>query len=232
MSYLVERNGVWQNESEANVLLAFKGWRFSANCAKVYGMWYLVIFLSALTVDFIPVIAPPAWTIMVLLLVKFHLNPLFVLLAGVPGSTLGRYLMGLCVPRFSNLFIKRSKHNELEYVGKQLTSKLWRSWLFVFTYTVTPLSSTALFTAAAIAKVKPIRVVPPFFCGKFVTDAIMLFVGRYTVQSFTSLLHGTFSWKGISTLLFSLVVIGGLLFLDGRALLQRKKFTFNFKIWK
>ncbi len=195
-------------------------------------MWYLIVFLSALTVDFIPVIAPPAWTIMVFLLVKFHLNPWFVLLAGVTGSTLGRYSMSLCVPKFSNLFIKRRKHEELEFVGKKLSDKLWQSWLFVFLYTVTPLSSTALFTAAGIAKVKPIRTVPPFFCGKFVTDAIMLVIGRYAVESFADLVHGTFSWKGISTIAFSLAVVGGLLFLDGRALLQKKKFTFNFNIWK
>ena len=195
-------------------------------------MWYLIVFLSALTVDFIPVIAPPAWTIMVFLLVKFHLNPWPVLLAGVSGSTLGRYSMSLCVPKFSNLFIKRRKHEELEFVGKKLSDKLWHSWLFVFLYTVTPLSSTALFTAAGIAKVKAIRTVPPFFCGKFVTDAIMLVIGRYAVETFADLVHGTFSWKGISTIGFSLAVVGGLLFLDGRALLQKKKFTFNFKIWK
>jgi len=195
-------------------------------------MWYLVVFLSALMVDFVPFIAPPAWTIMVFLLVRFNLNPLFVLLAGVPGSTLGRYLMGRCVPRFSNLFIKRSKHVELEFVGKKLSAKLWQSWLFVFLYTLTPLSSTALFTAAAIAKVRAIRVVPPFFCGKFVTDTIMLVMGRYVIESFTTMAHGAFSWKPISALVGGTVLVGVLLFLDGRALLQEKKFTFNFKIWK
>jgi len=195
-------------------------------------MLYLVVFLSALTVDFVPFIAPPAWTIMVVMQVKFHLNPLFVLLAGVPGSTLGRYLMGLCVPAFSNLFIKRSKHIELEFVGKKLSAKLWQSWLFVFLYTMTPLSSTALFTAAAIAKVKAIRIVPPFFCGKFVTDAIMLVMGRYVIESFTTMAHGAFSWKAISALISGTVLVSILLFLDGRALLQKKKFAFNFRIWK
>jgi hypothetical protein len=195
-------------------------------------MWYFVVFLSALTVDFVPFIAPPAWTIMIFLLLKFHLNPLFVLLAGVPGSSLGRYLMGRCVPRFSNLFIKRSKHIELEFVGKKLSAKLWQSWLFVFLYTLTPLSSTALFTAAAIAKVKAIRIVPPFFCGKFVTDAIMLVMGSYVIESFSTMAHGAFSWKWLFTLVGGIALVGVLLFLDGRALLQQKKFTFNFKIWK
>jgi hypothetical protein len=39
-------------------------------------MWiYLAVFFSALAVDLIPLFAPPAWTVSVLLLVKFHLNP-------------------------------------------------------------------------------------------------------------------------------------------------------------
>jgi hypothetical protein len=34
------------------------------------------------------------------------------------------------------------------------------------------------------------------------------------------------------TLVLGSVVLAGFLFLDWRALLERKKFTFNFKIWK
>jgi membrane protein YqaA with SNARE-associated domain len=195
-------------------------------------MLYLAVFLSALTLDFIPVIAPPAWTIMVFLLVKFHLNPWIAVPASAFGSTLGRYLMSLCVPKFSKLFLKRNKHEELQFVGKKLSKKLWHSWLFVFIFAVTPLSDTLLFTAAAIAKVKAIRIVPPFFCAKLMSDAVMLVVARYTVATFANTAPGALPWKGIFTIVFSIVLIVGLLFLDGRALLQKKKFTFNFNIWK
>ena len=52
-------------------------------------MWlYGVVFLSALAVDVIPLIAPPAWTVALFLLVKFHLNPWIVLPFCVSGSTL------------------------------------------------------------------------------------------------------------------------------------------------
>jgi membrane protein DedA with SNARE-associated domain len=117
-------------------------------------------------------------------------------------------------------------------VGKKLSGKLWQSWLFVFLYTVTPLSSTALFTAAGVAKVKAIRTVPAFFCGKFLSDALMLFTGLYAAANFKDLAHGILSPKGILTAVFGLVVIGGFLFLDWRALLQKKKFRLNFRIWK
>ena len=196
-------------------------------------MWtYLAVFLCAFAVDLIPVIAPPAWTLMVFFLVKFHLNPWVVLVAGVSGSTLGKYIFSLYVPQITDKIIRRHKREELEFMGKKLGQKLWQSWLFVFIYSLTPLSTTALFTAAAIAKVKAGRMLPPFFAGKFVTDAVLIFTGRYAVRNLTGLVQGALSAKGILIIVATLVVTGGFLFVDWRALLEKKQFKFNFKIWK
>ena len=193
---------------------------------------YLAVFLCAFAVDLIPVIAPPAWMLMVFFLVKFHLNPWVVLVAGVSGSTLGKYIFSLYVPKITNQLIKRHKREELEFMGKKLGQKLWQSWLFVFVSSLTPLSTTALFTAAALAKVKAGRMLPPFFAGKFVTDAVLIFTGRYAVRNLTGLVQGAFSAKGILIIVATLVVTGGFLFVDWRALLEKKQFKFNFKIWK
>jgi membrane protein DedA with SNARE-associated domain len=197
-------------------------------------MWwmYLVVFASALAVDLIPMFGPPAWTVMVLLLIKFNLNPWGVLAAGVPGSALGRYLLSLYIPKISNKFIKRRKNKDLEFVGKKLGQKTWRSWLFVFIYTLTPLSSTVLFTAAGVAKIKPVQIIPPFLLGKFISDAVMILTGRYAAGNTKGLIHGTFSVKGIVTAVVGLLVIGAFLFIDWRILLEKKKLKFNFKIWK
>jgi len=188
-------------------------------------MWwmYLVVFASALAVDLIPIFGPPAWTVMVLLLIKFNLNPWGVLAAGVPGSALGRYLLSLYIPKISNKFIKRRKNKDLEFVGKKLGQKTWRSWLFVFIYTLTPLSSTVLFTAAGVAKIKPVQIIPPFLLGKFISDAVMILTGRYAAGNTKGLIHGTFSVKGIVTAVVGLLVIGAFLFIDWRILLEKKK---------
>ena len=193
---------------------------------------YLAVFLGSLAVDLIPVIGPPAWTLMVFLLMKYDLNPWLVLAVGVPGSTIGRYVLSLYIPKFSDKLITRRKNEELQFVGKKLGQKLWRSWAFVFVYSVLPLSTTALFSAAGIAKIRPLQIIPPFFCGKLVSDGVMLFTGSYAAKGAGDLLHGTFSAKSIITAVVGLLVIGLLLFLDWRVLLQKKKIAFNFKIWK
>ncbi len=192
-------------------------------------MTYLVLFLASVAVDIIPFVAPPVWAVMIFFLVKFDLNPWLVLLVGVPGSTLGRYLFGLYVVKSSKKHIKQHTQEELEYLGKRLGQKPWPSWLFVFGYTLTPLSTTALFTAAGMARVKPMRILPPFFCGKLLSDAVMIFTGRYAVGN---LQEGVFSVKGIVFILLGLVIVGAFLFIDWRTLLQKKKLTFHFRIWK
>jgi membrane protein YqaA with SNARE-associated domain len=196
-------------------------------------MWtYAAVFLSAFVFDVIPLIAPPAWTAMLFLLVKFHLNPWLVVPVGVAGSTLGRYVTSLYMPKFAHKFVHRNKQDDLKFLGRKLSQKLWQSWLFVFLYTITPLSSTALFLAAGVAKVKPLSLIPPFFCGKILSDTAMILWGRYAVADVESILQGTYSMKGILTIVLGLVAVGGFLVIDWRSLLQRKKFKLNFKIWK
>jgi membrane protein YqaA with SNARE-associated domain len=195
-------------------------------------MPYLWVFLASLAFDLVPVIGPPVWTVMVLLLVKFDLNPWIVLAVGVPGSVLGRYLLSLYTPWLSKKIIKRRKNEEFEFVGRKLKQKIWQSWIFVLIYSMSPLPTTPLFSAAGLAKVKPIQILPPFFVGKFISDAVMLFVGRYAFASLADLFQGTFSVKGIVTAAFSILIICAFLFLDWRQLFERKRIRFNVHIWK
>jgi len=169
---------------------------------------------------------------MIFLLVKFDLNPWLVLIIGVPASVLGRYLLSLYVPKLLGKVIKQAKSDELEYVGSRLKGSLWRSWLFVAVYSLLPISTTALFSAAGLARIKPVQILPPFFVGKFVSDAVMLFTGNYAIHNSMDVLNGTFSWKGLTTIVEGLVVLGAFLFLDWRLLLQKKKLRLNFRIWK
>ena len=195
-------------------------------------MPYLWVFLAAFAVDLVPVVGPPAWTVMVLLQVKFELNPWSVLAVGVPASVLGRYVLSLYTPWLSKKIIKRRKTDELEFVGRKLKQKLWQSWLFVFAYSVSPLPTTPLFSAAGLAKINPLQIIPPFFVGKSISDAVMLFAGRTAFMSAADLMTGTFSVKGGVTVTVTLLIIGGFLFLDWRTLLQKKQLRFNIHIWK
>jgi len=196
-------------------------------------MWtYLLVFLATLAVDTIPVFAPPAWIVLVFFLVKFHLNPWMVIVVGVTGSTLGRYILTRFIPKLSSSLINRREDENLRYIGSKLGRAQWSSALFVFLYTLTPLSTTALFTAVAAARINPWHVLPPFFVGRLITDGVLVFSGKYATANLSELLHGQASWKTLITLVAGLIVIGGVLFVDWRSLLEKRKIRFNFKILK
>src|SRR5947207_11398398 len=171
-------------------------------------MWmYVLVFVAALVVDSIPVFAPPVWTVLVLLLLLFHLNPWVVVIIGVTGSTLGRYILSIYIPKVSSALVIRREDENLRYVGSKLTEAPFAAAIFVFLYTLTPLSTTALFTAAGIARVNPWHILPPFFCGRLVTDGVMVYTGKYAAGNASERLHGQISWKYLLVVIAGLVVI-------------------------
>jgi hypothetical protein len=196
-------------------------------------MWiYFLVFLAALAVDTIPIFAPPAWIVLVILLVKFHLNPWAVVVIGVTGSTLGRYILTRYIPKVSSSLINRRESENLRYIGSKLCRVKWSAAIFTFFYTLTPLSTTALFTAVAAARINPWHILPPFFLGRLITDGMLVFSSKYATANLSGLLHGQASWKTVLTLTAGLIVIGAFLFVDWRCLLEKRKMRFNFKILK
>lgn len=196
-------------------------------------MWiYLLVLASTMAIDLIPILGPPAWTVMVLFQVKYDLNLWGVVVFGVAGSALGRYLLSLYIPHFSKKIIRKEKTRDLKFVGKKLEQNWWHTSVFVATYALLPLPTDALFTAAGIAKINTLRIVPAFFVGEFISDLIMVVTGRTAVDSFAEMLHGAFSAKSIALSLLAAVVFGAVFFVDWRALLERKKLVLHFKFWK
>jgi membrane protein YqaA with SNARE-associated domain len=196
-------------------------------------MWaYLLVFVAALAVDTIPIFAPPAWMLLVFFTIKFKLNPWIVVLVGVTGSTIGRYILALYIPKVSSALVNRREDKNLRYIGQRLGQAAWSAATFVFLYTLTPLSTTALFTAAGMARLNPWHILPPFFGGRLITDGVMVYSGKYATENLSGVFRGEISWKSVITLMAGLLVIGLFLFVDWRYLLEKKKFRLRFKILK
>lgn len=193
---------------------------------------YILIFLSCIVVDIVPFIGPPAWMVMVFFQIKFGLNIWIVLIFGVIGSAIGRYLYSAYIYVLSQRFIKPQKNNDLQFIGGKLANNSWKVQLFVLLYTLVPLPSTPLFTAAGCSRIKTIRLLPAFFVGKFISDAIMVFTGDYVAYNIDGLIHGALSWNVLIGAIIGLILICLFLFIDWRKLLQEKKITVNFKILK
>lgn len=197
-------------------------------------MWwqYLLVFVGAFLFDVVPIPFPPAFTIMVPLQIYFHLNIWLVIVIGVAGSILGRYILTLYIPLLADKVFKPSKNKDVEFLGEKMKEKGWRSQVVIIAYSLLPLPTTPLFLAGGMARIKPLYIIPSFFIGKFTSDAILVHLGRYASENFESMIEGAFSWKSITSLFIGLLLICALLFIDWRKLIQKKKFNLTFKIWK
>ena len=197
-------------------------------------MWwqYTLVFLGALTLDIVPFPFPPAFTIMVFFQIIFHLNVWLVIVIGVAGSVLGRYILLLYAPLIAKKYLKVSKNKDIQFLGEKMKENKWKGQLVILAYSLLPLPTTPLFLGAGISKLKPKYIIPAFVVGKFTSDTIALHVGKYASENTESVIGNALSFKSIASLGLGLVMLFCLFFINWRTLIQTKKIVLNFKIWK
>ena len=192
----------------------------------------MLVFIGAFLFDVVPFPSPPAFTIMVFLQIMFDLNIWLVIFLGVIGSILGRYILTLYIPKIAGKLFNPAKNDDVQYLGKVMKNKGWKSQMVIIAYSLLPLPTTPLFIAAGMAKLRPNYIIPAFFVGKFTSDSILVYFGKYGAKSAENLLQGIINWQSILSLLIGVFLVGTLLFIDWRALIQKKEFKLNFRIWK
>lgn len=197
-------------------------------------MWYqyILVFLGAFLFDVVPFPFPPAFTIMVTLQIIFDLNIWAVICIGVIGSIIGRYVLTLYIPHLAGKIFKRAKTEDIEFLGTRMEEGGWRAQVMILAYSLLPLPTTPLFLAAGIAKLKPIRIIPAFFLGKFTSDTIAVHLGSYATQNAEKIIEEATSMRSTLSISIGLIMVGALLFIDWRTLIQKKRLVLDFRIWK
>lgn len=193
---------------------------------------YLLVFIGAFLFDVVPFPSPPAFTIMVFLQIAFDLNIWLVIFLGVAGSILGRYVLTLYIPLLAGKIFNPAKNEDVQYLGRVLRDKGWKSQLVIIAYSLLPLPTTPLFVAAGMARIRPLYIIPAFFVGKFTSDTILVYFGKYGTLKTEEMLQGVFDWSSMLSLAIGTLLLCALLFIDWRSLIQSKEFKLNFRIWK
>src|SRR3569833_1002702 len=107
-------------------------------------MWwqYLLVFIGSFLFDVVPFPLPPAFTIMVFLQIVFGLNIWWVIIIGVAGSILGRYVLTLYIPLLADRVLKRSKNKDVQFLGERMKDLGWRGQAAILAYTLLPKPTT------------------------------------------------------------------------------------------
>jgi len=197
-------------------------------------MWwqYVLVFIGSFLFDVVPIPFPPAFTIMVFLQILFGLDIWWVIAIGVAGSVLGRYLLTLYIPLLAGRVFKKAKSEDVQFLGQKMKEQGWKTQAAILAYTLLPLPTTPLFLASGIAQINARYIIPVFIVGKFTSDAITVHLGKYVSENAESIVVAGVSWKSATSLLFGLIFLSMVLFVEWRSLIQKRKFVLNFRIWK
>ena len=173
-----------------------------------------MVFLASIIIDTIPFIGPPAWIVMVYFQMRYGLNMWWVLIGGVLGSTIGRYLLTIYVPWLTAKAVNQKKDEDLAYLGQKLNNKGWRLQMVVFLYTLFPVPTTPLFMALGMSKVKVLKVLPAFLVGKFISDMYMVYTGKIAAKNVGDMMNGFITWKVLAATIACLIFLCAMLFID------------------
>ncbi|MGZ3864650.1 MAG: hypothetical protein ACXVPN_06285 [Bacteroidia bacterium] len=197
-------------------------------------MWwqYLLVFSGAFLFDVVPFPFLPAFTIMIFLQLTFDLNLWACIIIGVAGSITGRFILSLYIPAISDKYFRPAKNQDIQFLGKKMKEHGWKSQFAIVVYSLLPLPTTPLFVAAGMARVKPLNIIPAFFIGKLTSDSIAMSMGKFASENLDKIKSDVWSWQSIAGLTASLLLLLALLFVDWRTLIQKKKLTLKFRIFK
>lgn len=197
-------------------------------------MWwhYILVFLGALLFDIVPFPFPPAFTIMMFFQIIFDLNVWWVILIGVAGSVVGRYILLLYAPLIAEKYLKSSKNKDIQLLGDKLNENKVKGQLLILAYSLLPLPTTPLFLGAGISKIKPKYIIPSFIIGKLISDTLALQLGSYASKNMQNVVDRSLSWQSLGSLLLGFILLFCLFFINWHILFQEKRLVFNFKIWK
>ncbi len=193
---------------------------------------YILVFLGALLFDLVPFPFPPAFTIMMFLQIVFELDAWTVIIVGVAGSVLGRYILLLYAPLIADKYLKVSKNQDIQFLGDKMKENKWKGQMVILAYSLLPLPTTPLFLAAGISKLRALYIIPWFIIGKFTSDSIAIHLGQYAAENTQSIIDNIFSIKSIVSLLLSIILLFCLFFIDWRTLIQKNRLKLNFKIFR
>lgn len=101
--------------------------------------------------NLLPAFAPPTWSILVFFTLRYHMNPVALVLLGVMSATFGRAILA-SVFRAIRGMLPHGYVANMERIGAKIEENPKRAFGLLTLFFLSPISSAQLFEAAGIIK--------------------------------------------------------------------------------
>ena len=112
---------------------------------------YLLAIVVIAGANLLPAFAPPTWSILVFFTLRYHMNPVALVLLGVLSATLGRAILAN-VFRAIRSWLPKGYVANMERIGAKIEENPKRAFGLLTLFFLSPISSAQLFEAAGIIK--------------------------------------------------------------------------------
>jgi len=172
---------------------------------------FLLIFAVVFVLNVIPVFAPPTWSVLSFIAIRFSSNPVLLAVVGAVAATLGRIVLAkLSTVIVRQRFISPGTRDNIDAVKDRLESNHTLTFALLLFYAFSPLPSNHLFIAYGLTGLKLRLIAVPFLLGRVVSYAFWAFTASevadlLSYESTTS--KSFFSYYFVASQLFGLFMI-------------------------
>jgi membrane protein DedA with SNARE-associated domain len=194
---------------------------------------FLLIFLVVFLINVIPIFAPPTWTVLSFIAIRYDSNIVLLAVVGAIAATLGR----LVLAKLSNAivrqkFLSADTKKNIDEVKERLESKSKLTFSLLLFYAFSPFPSNHLFIAYGLTTLKLRLIAIPFLFGRVVSYSFLAFTASSVAQllnyeSVTS--KSFFSYYFVASQLFGLLVIYVFTKIDWRQAFDEKRLKWRHK---
>jgi len=174
---------------------------------------YLAVFGIVLGVNLLPAFGPPTWAILVVMHVSWKCNVVALVVLGVTGACLGRYVLARSAQTLKPHLPARYVRG-IERAGTALLQKRGQAVAALGLFLISPLPSAQLFIAAGLLEVPLLPVTLAFGLGRLVTYSLYLTVASVAISSLSGAFGDFFGspWSiGVEALLVVVTIVVPLL---------------------
>lgn len=188
---------------------------------------FLVIFLVVFALNVMPAFAPPTWSVLSFIAIRFNSNIVLLAVVGAVAATLGR----LALAKLSTVIVRQKilsddTRKNIDAAKERLESKKKLTFSILLFYAFSPFPSNHLFIAYGLTALKLRLIAIPFLLGRVASYAFWAFTASSVAQllnyeSVTS--KSFFSYYFVASQLFGLATIYVFTRIDWRRVFTEKR---------
>jgi len=132
-----------------------------------------ILALAALVfvINLAPAFGPPTWSVLVYARLRWHLDPVVLVVVGAGAASLGRILLASGARAVRGHFSERYRAN-LANLTTRLRVRPASLWSLAVLFVISPLPSAQLFIAAGLLDLRLSVLTASFFVGRLVTYSL------------------------------------------------------------